>query len=99
MSGEVGKGPGKTSGVDQRRNAMPLVACIVDQWRTQFGAAFVDQQMATAQQARREHAQVLAHQGELAAARWHKVNAHRCTFVAIENGRTVGMSSPFGKDL
>jgi hypothetical protein len=55
--------------------------------------------MATAQQARREHAQVLAQQGQAAADRWHRANAHRCTFLAQENGRVLGMPSPFGKNL
>ena len=99
MSGEPAKPLTPSGAVDQRRAAMPLVAHIVDQWRTQFGAAFVDQQMATAQQARREHAQVLAQQGQAAADRWHRANAHRCTFLAQENGRVLGMPSPFGKNL
>lgn len=91
--------PAAANSTDTRRAAMPLVANIVDQWRSQFGAAFVDQQMATAQQARREHAQVLAQQGQVAADRWHRANAHRCTFLAQENGRTVGMPSPYGNNL
>lgn len=91
--------PAAANSTETRRAAMPLVAQIVDQWRAQFGAAFVDQQMATAQQARREHAQVLAQQGQVAADRWHRANAHRCTFIAQENGRTVGMPSPYGNNL
>lgn len=90
----------KTSTVDQRRAAMPITAAFIDLCRTRY-AAFVDvdAQLATAQQARREYAQVLAQQGEAAARRWHLANAHRCTFTAQENGRTVGMPSPYGKDL
>ena len=87
------------SKTQKRRAAMPVVAQIVDQWREQFGAEFVDQQMATAQQARREHAQVLSQQGQAAADRWHRANAHRCTFWAQENGREVGMPSPYGNNL
>lgn len=87
-----------TSSTEGRRAAMPVVASIVDQWRAQFGAEFVNEQMAIAQQAAREHAQVLATHGEAAARRWHKANAHRCTFVAQENGRTVGLASPFGNN-
>lgn len=90
----------KTSTVDQRRAAMPVTAAFIDLCRTQY-AAFVDvdAQLATAQQARREYAQVLAQQGEVAAQRWHRANAHRCTFIAQENGRTVGLPSPFGQNL
>ena len=91
--------PTAANSTETRRAAMPLVAQIVDQWRAQFGAAFVDQQMATAQQARREHAQVLAQQGQVAADRWHRANAHRCTFLAQENGRVLGMPSPYGNNL
>lgn len=75
---------------------MAVVADVVDQWRTAYGREFVDGQMATAQQAAREHAAVLAQHGEQAAARWHVANEHRCTFFAEEGGRTVGMPSAFG---
>jgi len=81
--------------VEARRNAMAEVAGIVDQWRQAYGREFVDGHMAAAQQARREHAAVLAQQGPHAAARWHKANEHRCTFFAEEGGRTVGMPSAF----
>jgi hypothetical protein len=101
MKVEQGRGPIKqSSGVHQRRAAMPLAAAFIDMCRTQYGEFVdVDAQMATAQQARREYAQVLATQGPVAAARWHRANAHRCTFSATENGRSVGLPSPFGKDL
>lgn len=82
---------------ERRRQAMPVVSGFVDQLRQVLGAELVDRQMAVAQQARREHAQVLAQQGEAAARRWHKTNAHRCTFFAEEGGRTVGMPSPYGQ--
>lgn len=82
---------------ERRRQAMPVVSGFVDQLRQFLGAELVDRQMALAQQARREHAQVLAQQGEAAAHRWHKANAHRCTFFAEEGGRTVGMQSPYGQ--
>lgn len=82
---------------ERRRQAMPVVSGFVDQLRQVLGAELVDRQMAVAQQARREHAQVLAQQGEAAARRWHKANAHRCTFFAEEGGRTVGMASPYGQ--
>jgi hypothetical protein len=79
---------------------MPEVAAFVDLCRAAYGGMFVDVDaaMATAQQARREHAQVLAEQGEVAAASWLRRNAHRCTFFAEEGGRTVGLRSPFGRD-
>jgi len=84
------------AGVQARRQAMPEVAAFVDLCRSAY-AEFVDvdKAMATAQQARREHAQVLAEQGAEAAARWLKRNAHRCTFHAEEGGRSVGLASPW----
>jgi hypothetical protein len=86
------------AGVQSRRQAMPEVAAFIDLCRAAYGGQFVDVDaaMATAQQARREHAQVLAEQGADAAARWLKRNAHRCTFHAEEGGRSVGLASPFG---
>jgi hypothetical protein len=87
---------GQQQAVAQRRAAMPVVAAFIDQCRAAFGADTVDQQLATATQARREHDQVLSQQGEAAALRWLRSNAHRCTFFAQENGRTVGLASPFG---
>lgn len=85
------------AGVQARRQAMPEVAAFVDLCRAAYGGLFVDVDaaMATAQQARREHAQVLAEQGEAAAARWLKANANRCTFHAEEAGRSVGLASPW----
>ena len=91
---------GPVAGVSERRQAMPEVAAFVDLCRTAYGGRFVDVDaaMATAQQASREHAQVLAEQGEAAAARWLVRNAHRCTFFAREAGRTVGLACPFGRN-
>lgn len=85
--------------VDQRRAAMPTVAAFIDMCRLAYGSDLVDRQLATAQQARREHAKVLAEQGAVAAKRWHLANAHRCTFYAAEAGRELGLQSPFGKTL
>ena len=94
------EGMGQSKSVDQRRAAMPVTAAFIDLCRKQY-AEFVDvdAHLATAQQARREYAQVLAQQGEVAARRWHKANAHRCTFTAQENGRTVGLPPPYGQNL
>lgn len=90
---------GPAAGVSARRQAMPQVAAFVDLCRAAYGGEFVDVDaaMATAQQARREHAQVLAEQGAEAAARWLKRNAHRCTFHAEEGGRSVGLASPWAE--
>jgi len=90
---------GPVAGVSARRQAMPEVAAFVDLCRAAYGGQFVDVDaaMSTAQQARREHAQVLAEQGEEAAARWLVRNAKRCTFHAEEGGRSVGLRSPFGR--
>lgn len=90
-------GADRDQAMQARREAMPSTSAFIDMCRAAYGAAFVDQQLATAQQARREHAQVLAEQGEAAAARWLKANAHRCTFFAEEGGRSVGLASPWGR--
>ncbi|MGH8759382.1 MAG: hypothetical protein ACREVW_07695 [Burkholderiales bacterium] len=83
--------------VEARRGAMPVVAAFIDRMRAAYGREFVDGQLATAQQARRDHVRVLAEQGEAAAARWHKANADKCVFFAEEGGRSVGMPSPYGR--
>jgi hypothetical protein len=95
MSGDFGQ----EQRVEQRRAAMPGLASIIDQLREQHGTDFVNQQIATAQQARRDYAAVLAQQGPVAAKRWHLANAHRCTFYGAENGREIGMRSPYGNNL
>ena len=91
------KQAGQGAEIAQRRAAMPITAAFVDECRATYGAAMIDRQMAIGMQAAREHAQVLATQGEQAARRWHRANAHRCTFFAVEGGRTVGLPSPFGR--
>lgn len=78
---------------------MPGLAAIIDELRTLYGVDFINQQIATAQQARRDYAKVLAEQGAAAAKRWHRANAHRCTFHGRENGREIGLPSPYGQDL
>ncbi len=85
--------------VEQRRAAMPGLAAIIDWARENYGEEFVNQQIATAQQARRDYAKVWDNQGEAAAKQWHITNSHRCTFHGQENGREIGLPSPFGKDL
>jgi hypothetical protein len=87
---------GQGQAVAQRREAMPVVAAFIDWCRAAYGADMVDQQLAIARQAQRKHAQVLAEQGRAAAERWRKANAHRCTFIATEGGRTIGLASPWG---
>jgi hypothetical protein len=82
-------------GQSKLRDVMPEVTAFVDMCRAAYGAELVDGQLATAVKAQREHARVLAEQGTAAAARWHRANAHRCTFFATEAGRTVGLQSPF----
>lgn len=95
MKIEPTQAKGQGAAVEQRRAAMPVVAAFIDLCRAAYGAELVDKQLATAQQARRDYAQVLADQGELAAKRWHKANAHKCTFFAQEGGRTLGLPSPY----
>lgn len=103
MKDELGGGSkgaaGQAAAVQQRRAAMPETAAAIDLWRAAYGVELVDKLLVTAQQARREYTQVLAQQGALAAKRWHKANAHRCTFYACEGGRTVGMPSPYGHSV
>ena len=86
--------PSQDQRAEQRRQDMPCVAAFIDLCREAYGSDLVDQQMATAQQARRDHAEILAQQGEAAAQRWHKANASRCTFFAHEGGRTLGLPLP-----
>lgn len=81
-------------GQSKLRDVMPEVTAFVDMCRAAYGADLVDRQLATAVKAQREHAIVLAEQGTAAAARWHRANAHRCTFVATEAGCTVGLALP-----
>jgi hypothetical protein len=95
MKGE----PVPVKAVEQRRAAMPAVAAFIDMCRAAYGASFVDQQMATAQHARRDYTKVLAEQGPVAAKRWLQANDHRCTFFASEAGRELGLRSAFGNDL
>ena len=83
--------------VEERRAAMPVVAAFIDMCRQAFGTDFVDQQLATAQKARREYTEIVQQQGQGAADRWLKANAHRCTFLAQEQGRTLGLQSPYGR--
>ena len=87
---------GEKGSVDQRRAAMPATAAFIDMCREAYGAELVNRQLATAQQAAREYREVLSVQGEVAARSWHRANAHRCTFVAAENSRTLGLASPWG---
>jgi hypothetical protein len=88
---------GQQGTVVQRRDAMPVTAAFIDMCRTTYGTAMVDAQLAIGMQAVRDYNKVLTTQGEAAAARWHRANAHRCTFVATEGGRTIGLASPFGQ--
>ncbi|MDO8903981.1 hypothetical protein [Hydrogenophaga sp.] len=90
--------PTASSSTDRRRQAMPTVAQFIDQCRAMYDGQFVDLDaaMATAQKARREHADVLDQQGAQAARQWLKTNAKRCTFYAAEGGRVVGLASPWG---
>ena len=83
--------------VANRRAAMPIVAAWIDECRHAFGRECVDQAMTKGVAARRDYERVVADLGIQAARRWHRANAHRCTFAATEAGRTVGLPSPFGQ--
>lgn len=89
---------GQQGTVGSRRDAMPMTSAFIDMCRKAYGVDMVDAQLAIGMQAVRDYKQVLETQGPVAAARWHRANAHRCTFVAVEGGRTIGLASPFGQD-
>ena len=89
---------GQQGTVGSRRDAMPVTAAFIDMCRKVVGAEMVNTQLAIGMQAMRDYKQVLQTQGPVAAERWHRANAHRCTFVAVEGGRTIGLASPFGQD-
>ena len=89
---------GQQGTVGSRRDAMPVTAAFIDMCRKAYGAEMVNAQLAIGMQALRDYKQVLETQGPVAAAQWHRANAHRCTFVAVEGGRTIGLASPFGQE-
>lgn len=78
------------------RSSMPLAGQIVDDLRQWFGDDLVNAQIRRAEAARKQHAAILASQGEQAAARWLQANWRECAFVATENGRSIGLADPFG---
>lgn len=80
--------------VAARRAAMPVVSGFIDWARENVGSDMVDAAMATGIAAAREHAHILATQGQQAADAWHRANAHLCTFYAAEGGRVVGLNVP-----
>lgn len=80
--------------VAARRAAMPEVSAFIDWARRSAGTDMVDAAMAKGIDAARQHAHVLATQGQRAADAWHRQHAHLCTFFAVEGGREVGLCAP-----
>ncbi len=89
----VAEQPGANTG-GTLRSAMPLTAGIVDELRQAFGVALVDRCIARGQQLRREHARILAVQGQAEADRWLAWEQGKGVwFGAVEGGRRVGVMS------
>jgi len=70
---------------------MPVVAGIVDELRQAFGAAVVDGAIAAGVKLQREHARIVATQGQAVADKWLRLQRTPAgSFTAAEAGRTVG---------
>jgi hypothetical protein len=91
-----GKGVGMSGSA---RSSMPLAAEIVDDLRKWFGDDLVNAQIRRAQAARKHYESLLASQGEDAARRWRLANWRECTFVATENGQSIGLADPFDEGV
>ena len=73
------------------RDTMPLTAGIVDDLRQWLGAARVDAAIAAGVKLQREHARIVATQGQAVADRWLRLQRVPAgCFMATEAGRTVG---------
>lgn len=74
------------------REVMPLTASIVDEARLLWGDALVNRCIARGQSLRRDHARIVATQGQAEADRWlAREQAKGVWFGAIEGGRQVGV--------
>lgn len=79
------------------RQAMPLTAGVVDELRQAFGDELVNRCIARGQSLRRDHARILATQGQAEAARWlAREQAKGGWFGAAEGGRVVGVMTVGG---
>lgn len=73
------------------RDQMPVVAGIVDDLRQAFGAPVIDAAIAAGVRLQREHARILATQGQAVADGWlARQRTPAGCFRAVEAGRTVG---------
>lgn len=83
------KAEGKKAG--GLRTEMPGLAAIVDDLRAVFGAAVVDGAIAAGVKLQREHARIVATQGQAVADGWlRRQRTPNGAFMATEGGRTVG---------
>ena len=74
------------------RSEMPGIAAIVDDLRAAFGAAVIDGAIAAGVKLQREHARIVATQGQAVADGWlRRQRTPKGAFVATEGGRTVGV--------
>lgn len=78
---------------------MPVAAQIVDDLRQWLGADLVNAQIRRAQAARRQYDSLLASHGADVADRWRRDNWRECSFVATENGQSIGLADPFGEGV
>ena len=70
---------------------MPGVAGIVDDLRAVFGAEVIDGAIAAGVKLQREHARIVATQGQAVADGWlARQRTPKGAFMAAEAGRTVG---------
>jgi hypothetical protein len=73
------------------RQHMPVTAGIVDDLRQAFGAAVVDGAIAAGVKLQREHARIVATQGQAVADAWlARQRTPGGAFRAAEGGRVVG---------
>lgn len=73
------------------RAEMPGVAAIVDDLRAALGAQVVDAAIAAGVKLQREHARIVATQGQAVADGWlSRQRTPAGSFRAVEAGRTVG---------
>lgn len=80
------------------REAMPLTAELVDELRQVFGAGRIVALIAHSQHLRREHARIVATQGQAVADRWLAGQQDKGGwFGAVEGGRQVGVLTVGGR--
>lgn len=80
------------------REAMPLTAALFDELGQVFGAGRMVALVARSQHLRREHARIVATQGQAVADRWLAREQDKGGwFGAVESGRQVGVLGVEGR--